>query len=389
MRALFILLAAVLVTQLTPRTTTFAAEPYTMYAELSQTGQGAFIGKGAETALRAAEDLINSTGGIHGRPVHFVIADDETNPSSAIQIFNNIVAKNPAVIFGPNLAATCLAVMPLVKTQVIDYCLSPNPHPQPGGYSFVALPSTGDLVISALRYYHSRGIRKLATLNTTDASGQDGDNVIKDDLLMPEFKDMQVVDVEHFGVTDLTVSAQIERIKASGAQGVISWIPGTPFGTVCRGASDAGLSIPLVTSAGNVSYAEMAQYKAFLPKETYFVALRFMGTGLPEAPAVRKAQDAFYKAMQETHVKPDTLNAIAWDAVLIVVDALRHLPDGANAQAIHDYIEQQRAFPGIDGLMNFHDGSQRGAGPDSALVVRYDVESSQFIPVSKPGGRPL
>ena len=53
-----------------------AAEPYPIYTILSLTGIAAFIGQGEVTTLKAAEGVINSTGGIHGRPVQFVVQDD-------------------------------------------------------------------------------------------------------------------------------------------------------------------------------------------------------------------------------------------------------------------------------------------------------------------------
>jgi branched-chain amino acid transport system substrate-binding protein len=366
-----------------------AADPYEIPVIISLTGLSAFAGKAEETSFRAAESLINSTGGIHGRPLHFAIQDDESNPAVAVQLFNGIAGKGAPVVFGPTLAGPCYAVAPLVKTQIVNYCLSPALHPAPGSYSFSAAASTVDLVSTALRYLHSRGIRKLALLQTTDASGQDGEVVINDDLKAAEFADMQVVDSEHFAPADISADAQALRIRASGAQAIISWISGTPFGTVCRSVNSAGLEIPLVSSAGTVSYAQLAQYKGFLPKTPLFVTQRFISPNLPAEPAVKRAQDQFYKAMQRIGVRPDTLAAIAWNPIFVVTDALRRLPENATALQLHDYMEALHDYPGISGLMNYSNGNQRGENPLSGVVVRYDAESVNFVAVSKPGGAPL
>lgn len=387
MRALVGALVAALLLQVSSPSS--AADPYPIYVIVSLTGQAAFIGKGEEGTLRAAETVINSGGGIHGRPVQFVIQDDQSNPAVAVQLFNSIVAKGVPVMLGPTLAGPCYAVAPLVKTQIVNYCFSPALHPPAGSYSFSATASTVDLVATALRFYKARGIRKLALLQTTDASGQDGETVIGEDLKLAEFADMQVVATEHFGPADLSVDAQLQRIKAAGAQAIITWISGPPFGTVLRGVSNTGLDIPVMSSAANVSYVQIAQYKSFLPKNTFFISPRFISASLPAPAPVKRAQDQFYKAMQAVGVKPDTLASIAWNPVFVVVEALRKLPENPSAQQVHDYIEQIRDFPGINGLMNYRDGSQRGETPDSALVVRYDADSATFVAVSKPGGAPL
>lgn len=389
LRAALIVLVAALFAHDNATAAVTAAGPYEIYAIVSETGQGAAIGTAEMATFRAAENVINGTGGIHGRPVHFVIADDQTNPAVAVQLFNSILARGVPVMFGPSFAGPCYAVMPLVTDQIVNYCLSPALHPPAGSYSFSANVSTVDYITTGLRYYHARGIKKLAILDTADASGQDGDAGITEALKLPEFRDMQVVDAEHFSPADLSVDAQLQRIKASGAQGVISWIAGTPFATICRGITNAGLEIPLLTSAGNVNFAQMGQYKTFIPKETYYVPPRFISPSLPAPPNIRKAQDAFYKAMQDAGIRPDTLASVAWNPVFVVVDALRHLPEGANAQQLHDYMEKIDGFPGINGLMSFRSGNQRGERPDSALVARYDLDNLKFVPVSKPGGMPL
>jgi branched-chain amino acid transport system substrate-binding protein len=389
MRRLTTLLLAMLLTTTVLGARASAADPYDVYVEISLTGQGAFVGAGQMNAFKAAEPVINRTGGIHGRPVHFVIQDDGTNPQQAVQIFNEVVAKHVPVILGPGFSAPCYAVWPLVKDQIVNYCLAPSIHPDPGSYAFSASASTKDLALAGIRFFHAHGWKKVAVLDTTDATGQDGDNIIKEDLALPEFKDMEIVDFEHFAPADVGISAQLARIKASGAQAIISWVTGTPFGTVCRGITDAGIDLPIFTNAGNISYTQMAQYKAFLPKNLYFTGYRFMARDSTEAPAIRKAQTDFYDALAAINVKPDTLSSLSWDVIFVVVDALRHTPENPTPKQIHDYIEKVNHFPGINGFMNYTTGNQRGVDANAAMMVRYDAANTAWVPVSKPGGLPL
>ena len=80
---------------------TRAAEPFTINVILSLSGYAAFIGGQEQVGLRAVEDLTNKSGGINGIPVHFEIVDDASNPANAIQLANQIVAKNVPVMLGP------------------------------------------------------------------------------------------------------------------------------------------------------------------------------------------------------------------------------------------------------------------------------------------------
>ena len=75
-----------------------AQRPYEINAILPLTGSGAFIGDGHAGALRAAEAYVNSTGGIKGRPVHFVIADSQSKPQVNVQLTTAVLAKHPPFV---------------------------------------------------------------------------------------------------------------------------------------------------------------------------------------------------------------------------------------------------------------------------------------------------
>ena len=106
-------------------------------------------------------------------------------------------------------------------------------------------------------------------------------------------------------------------------------------------------------------------------------------------PRVEKAQHEMYAAMQERGLKPDNMVATSWDAALIVVEGLRKLGPDATAEALRNYIASLTDFPGIGGIYNFKENSERGLGPASSIVTRYDAKEKAFVWLSKPGGEPL
>ena len=62
-----------------------AAKPYKIGSEQPLSGPGGAGGKTAVVGLQMAVDRINNSGGINGRPVQLVIADDESSPAVARQ----------------------------------------------------------------------------------------------------------------------------------------------------------------------------------------------------------------------------------------------------------------------------------------------------------------
>lgn len=190
-----------------------AADPYQIDAMLSLTGGGSFTGHDMSQSLAALEDYVDRTGGIGGRPLKFVIHDDQTQPATAVQIFNEIAAKHPAVMLGPAIAATCAAVGPLV-TDIVAYCLSPSARPARGAYVFSTSTASADQLLAIMRYFSARGITRIATLTSTDATGQDAERGIVE--AMGKVKGVDIIDREHFGTTDISVdgSPSAERWEA-------------------------------------------------------------------------------------------------------------------------------------------------------------------------------
>jgi branched-chain amino acid transport system substrate-binding protein len=365
-----------------------ADAPVNIDVLLSLTGSGTFIGRIHQQTLAVMETLINKQGGIKGRPVHFVIQDDQTNPQVAVELTNGIIAKKATVMLGADLSAVCRAMAPLFQNGPVDYCLSPGVHPLPGSYQFTATVGTPELCVAYFRYLHAKGIRRVAVLTSTDASGQDGEAGVLAAAALPENKDMEITAKEHFNPTDVTVTAQITRVKASNAQALIAWTTGTPFGTVLRSASDDGLDIPILTTNGNMTFAQMAQYAGFLPKELLFPGFAYVASD--PAPGMTPQQRDFIVAMKAAGIKPDFQSGMPWDPAMILIDALRHVGADAPADKVREYIANLSGYQGITGPYDFRTGiTNRGLNERGVVVMRWDGTKTMWIPASRPGGMPL
>jgi ABC-type branched-subunit amino acid transport system substrate-binding protein len=129
--------------------------PYELNVILSRTGAGAFLGSKEADALTALEAAVNATGGIQGRTLKLVIADDQTNPQVAVQLVNGLISRKVPVIIGPMITASCAAVQPIVeKSGPVVACLSPGLIPHENTYVFLAAPT---LVSAGVKLTHPAG----------------------------------------------------------------------------------------------------------------------------------------------------------------------------------------------------------------------------------------
>ena len=364
-----------------------AADPLEINVILSLTGSAAFLGKSQSAALSVIEDQTNKAGGVAGRPIKFVIGDDQSTPQVGVQLMNAVIAKKAPVVIGASIVAVCNAMVPLAAEGPAVYCLSPALHPPEGSYAFSCEASTADLFVLSTTFYRAHGWRKVAIITSNDATGQDAERGI--DEAFNAQSGIQIVDREHFNTTDVSVAAQMSHIKASGAQALIAWSTGTPIATILRGVNDAGIDIPIETTPGNLSYAQMKAYASFMPKELYFPAPPALAADdLPNGLMKRKVMD-YVGAIKATGTRPDVGYVAAWDPALLIIDAYKRLGAGASADQIRAYIAAVRGWVGINGAYDFHATPQRGLGVNNVIMVRWDVAKDTWTAASKLGGQPL
>ena len=363
-----------------------AEDVYRLHALLPLTGYASFIGKDEEIAAKAIEKWVNKTGGIQGHPLQIVVHDDQSNPQVSVQLAKQIFQDNPAVILGPGLVAPCKAVAPLLKTGPLAYCLAPGSLF--GNYMFSSGAATEDLMAAMIRYFRLKGWKRIAVISTSDAPGQDGDNAIDRLMKLPENRDVTIVTHPHFAQGDLSVSAQMESIKAAAPQAMIAWVTGVSIATVFRGMTQAGLDLPIGVSNGNMIRRQMKQYGEFLPKQLYFAATEWT-EGVTAEPAVAAAKEIFYTTLAGEGVKPDLPTALFWDPAMLYITALRALGTNATAPQVRDYLAHLKGFSGINGPYDFDKYPQRGIGLEDTLLTRWMPDKATWLIVSKPTGIPL
>jgi branched-chain amino acid transport system substrate-binding protein len=360
----------------------------------SLTGPIAFYGQAVAKGLEMLGAAVNKRGGVNGRPIAFVSVDDQSNPQVAAQLMSLQIAKGAQIVMDGSGTSSCLgAQSQLQSTGPVLYCMTPAVHPPRGSYTFVtSTPTLFGQYVVILRYFRLHGLTKIGVIGTTDATGQESDRLIDQAAQLPENKGVAITTHERLALNDLQVTAQIARVKASGAQAIIAGTTGTAYQTILRGMRDAGFEVPIASSAGNLSYREMEAFASSLPNSdvlvpglSVYARDRVMG-----APAVRKIVDEFWDVMKANNIpKPEVGYATAWDQGLVVVDALRRCGPSATATQIRDYLENLHGLTGLFGTLDFKAVPQSGASDQWIFMLRWDAATNDFVVVSDTGGTAL
>jgi len=363
---------------------------YTIHVIVSETGSSSFLGTEEATAFNALAKYVNSTGGIDGHQLAFAISDNQSTASTAVSLASPLVSSVPMLLVG-SITATDKPVDDLATSNgPVIYDLSPGDHPAPGSYVYSSSNSTTNQTQAFINFAKSKGWTRVAVINSTDSSGQDGwTNIQK--AIANSGGAVTVTDHESFDPTAVTVTTQLAKIKATNPQALLVWTTGTPLGTVLSGMQQLGMeNLPTMTTNGNASTSQLTQMTSKLPAQLYFPGAPFMAGEQNLTGAAKTQVQTFDAAMQAAGNKvPDEGNALAWDPGMILVSALRKLGIGATASQIHQYIDSLTDFAGINGTYNFTDKSipdNRGLTISSVYIAEWDKSQGDWTAVSGPAG---
>jgi branched-chain amino acid transport system substrate-binding protein len=236
-----------------------------------------------------------------------------------------------------------------------------------------------------MNYFKARGFKKIGILNATDATGGDADTILADIIKLPEYAGMSYAGYEHFNLPDLSVAAQISRIKAAGAQAIIAYTTGTQVATVLHGLVDAGLDVPVFTSNGNMSVAQLDGYKSFMPKELLFPGYPALAVDPVGDAGVAQKIAEFRDDMKGGNMTADLLHAIPWDPGFLIVEALKGAPASATPAQLRDALSSVTNWPGALGRYDFKVIPNRGLGLRALVVSKWDPARSTWVVASKTG----
>lgn len=365
---------------------------YTIHAILSITGSASFLGVEQKASLMALQQEVNSTGGIDGHPLNFVISDNQSSASTSVSLASPLVGQVPVLIVG-SVTTVDRPVDDLVTSGgPVVYDLSPGDHPARGSFVYSSSDSTTNQTQAFVNFAQTKGWSHIGAITSTDASGQDGwTNIQK--AVSASNGAVNITDHETFAPTDVSVTTQLSKIKASNPQALIIWTTGTPLSTVLKGMQQQGMgNLPTMTTNGNESLKEMQSLANDLPAQLYFPSSQYqVGTQNLTGPAKAVVQ-TFDNAIKTTgQPVPDEGDALAWDPGLILVNAVKKLGVSATASQIHHEISTLTGYVGVNGTYDFTTPSipdNRGLGIDSVFITQWEKSQTNWVEASGPAGKP-
>ena len=188
---------------------------------------------------------VNQIGGILGHPVELVERDDQANPELGAAIAKEMVEKQKVVAVvgfgntGVALPAAKIfqeAKIPVIVSGATGAAVTKTFMPPAYPSSFIFRTSASDLlqpVVMLNDLIDRRKIDRIALMHDESPYGQFGKQNVLAELTRRGLKPTQV---ESFKVGDADLSAQLHRIKDSGAQAIVLYCLAGDAATIAKAA---------------------------------------------------------------------------------------------------------------------------------------------------------
>lgn len=355
-----------------------AAEPIKVGAFFDLTGPASAIGTPTKLVAEMVVKKINEEGGIHGRPLQLVIADDEGDPTKAAIIAKKFIESDKVVaIIGPTRTDTGMAAKPIIEQMKVPTFMTVGGDPVimggkfgPFHWTFKSPQRTSTAVQKTYAYLKKKGIQKIAILTAADGFGRDGKFWLE--KLAPEYG-LKIIAGESFQPTDSDMTTQLIKIKAASPEAIICWTIGKAGSIVAKNVKQLAIQAPLFQCHGlpdpiYIKLAGEASEGNIMPSTKLMVASQLPGSD-PQKKVIlefiRLYKDVYHYDRQ---FPINTHSGYAWDAIYIVANAMKKA--GTDNEKLREAIEKTKGYVGVSGIYNLTAEDHNGLGTDSMVMVQ-------------------
>jgi branched-chain amino acid transport system substrate-binding protein len=345
------------------------------------TGPVADPGNGAIRGQQVVFDEVNAAGGIDGRMIEFVTADDKYDPAEAQSAARRLNEQDGVFAFSGSIGTpNFVAVLPYIKAEGIPAIGPYAPSNQVGVIDnpnvYMIWPNFVDEFQVSTRYLIEQiQPQKLAMIQMQGDVGDDALQGVQNALEGTDYELAAIVPVE---ATTTDYSPMVQELKDSGADWVISINQPTGTGQVIQAAQRIGYEPNWLTQSDMTDGGWIA---AFSNEAEGLIAATKAAPLSSDDPKVQEFVTSFKAA---TGDDPTLWNAVGYAQALVTVEALRNAP-ALTRECLEYSLQTMTGFEtGLLPPVTFSADSRQGTSAVGVAEVRNGevIQVAPFAPVS-------
>ena len=345
-------------------------------------GPYAIIGQEMSKGMKAYFNWINSRGGVYGRKIELIIADDQLNPSKTVIEVKRLVEQDKVfAIVGGLGTYGCLAVMNYLNEKGVPFVYQGSGSSKlvdpPKKYIFGVQPDyTLEGQIIAKYLVENRGYKKIAVIYMNNDVGLEGLNAIKKRL--KKYGLQPILEIP-YNPLETDYSAQVVNILNKNPQSIVIYGFITDTIRWIKTIKDYGIDSQIVTIYPNADpnfikmggkYVEGVIITGWVPLPT------------PDKPEYVKDFETYVNIFQKTYPNqiPSSYAAAGFIAAEVFVEGLARAGADLTREKLVKALESFNHWNGIL-AKDITWGPNRRRGKDSMYFIL--IKNGQFVPLTE------
>jgi branched-chain amino acid transport system substrate-binding protein len=347
------LAALALAATLSTTATVHAQEPIRIGSFLSVTGPASFLGDPEQKTLEMVVERINAEGGVLGRKLQLVAYDDGGDAEKARTFAKRLIEQDKVdVIVGGSTTGTTMAAVPLAEQAQTPFISLAGAVVivEPVKKWVFKTPHTDRMACE--KVFVDLQSRKLSKVALISGSGGFDKSMRAECMKVASKYGVEFVADETYGAADTDMTAQLTKIRASGAQAVLNAGFGQGPAIVTRNYRQVGLALPLYQSHG-VASKEYIKLSGPAAEGVRLPAAALLVADLLPASDAQKPVVTAYRDSFEQKYKSDvsTFGGHAYDGLMLAVNAIKQAGSTDKAK-MRDALEVTKGYVGTGGVVN-------------------------------------
>ena len=355
----------------------------------SLTGDNSTFGHSTDNGVELAVKAINAANGVNGHQLTVDVQDDAGTPDGASSVVKKIITSDkPTAVIGEVASTLSIQAGPICNAAKVPMISPSSTNPkvtQQGPYIFrVCFIDPFQGKAEAEFAFNNLHAKRVAIL--TDSANDYSIGLTKFFTQSFTAEGGQIVIAQNYGKSDVDFTSQLTQIKAANPD--ILFVPGYygQVGPIARQARTVGLTVPLLGGDGwdSPKLMEGAGGPGGALEGSYFTNHSSMSN--PD-PTIQKFVSAYKTAYGGQ--KPDSLAALGYDSVGVLVDAIKRIPAPADGDyssldyrtKLRDAIASTKSYKGITGTITI--GPDRNA-VKPAMVLQVHGSDYKYVTTINP-----
>jgi branched-chain amino acid transport system substrate-binding protein len=346
-------------------------------AILAVTGPASNLGAPEAKTLEMLVEKINKKGGIKGKKIELILKNSDSSPEKAFSLAKQLIEGDKVMmIIGPSTSGETMKIKNLAEESktILLSCAAAESIVNPvAKYIFKVPQKDSYAVIKIFNQMTKMKLTKLGVLSSNTGFGKAGKEQIEK---LASVHGIKVVANEVYDKAATDLTAEVTKVKASGAEVILNWSIEPAQSIVIKNARQIGFKGPIFQSHGfaNINYVKAAGDAA---EGVIFPAGRLLVADKLPKSNPQKSLLMSYKKEYESKFKEEasTFGGHTYDTILILTKAIEKA-NSTDKEAVRTAIEGLKNVVGIDGIFNFSAQDHNGLGIDSFEMLT--VKNGKF-----------